>query len=148
MERYCVFNAGSRRVAIPLSLVRETLAPASTSPLVLGPYWLIGLFSVRGQVIPIVDLRSFIGGDVVTEAAPATHFVLVEQGDFRIAIPASGVGTALVDTTALQPHPESAMYPALEAEITDAAGCFHVVHLDRLEATLGQALGFHRLTAA
>lgn len=151
MERYCTFEVGARRIGLPLALVRETLPPCPTLPLVLGPPWVLGLFSVRGQVVPVVDISRFVGSAQEGENEPrhaATHFVLVEQGDFRFAVPTHRVGTAEADPANLPPHPQSAIHPALEAEAEDALGTFHIVQLDRLQSTLGQALGFTQLTTA
>lgn len=151
MERYCTLQVANRRVGLPLALVRETLAPVPTSPLVLGPDWIIGLFSIRGQVIPVVDLAYFVGAEAPEDDSlirDATHFVLVEHGDFRFAVPTSRVSTVEVDDSAFQTHPDSAMYPALHAEMLEQGTTVHIIQLDRLKATLSQALGFARLSAA
>lgn len=148
MDRFCTFLVGSRRIGLPLALVRETLPPTPMSPLLLGPAWVLGLISVRGQVIPVLDLGAFVGSGTASHLGSETHFVLIEYGEFRFVVATHEVGTTETEVAHLPSHSESAIYPALDAQAEDASGPFHIIQLDRLQASLTQALGFERLIAA
>jgi purine-binding chemotaxis protein CheW len=57
LQRYLNFLLGSEQFAIPLLAVKEVIAIPSITPLPETPSYFLGLMNLRGQVIPIVDLR-------------------------------------------------------------------------------------------
>ena len=73
---------------------------------------------------------------------------MIEQDGVRFAVPVTRVSTVEVDVDQLEPHPQSVIYPVLDAQSADESGPFHILQFDRLQASLRQALGFQQLTAA
>ena len=69
--------------------------------------------------------------------------MVVERGDFRFATLGQRIDTLDAAAETLQPVTGAALYPALEAEAQTERGNFQVIHLDRLEACLKQALKFY-----
>lgn len=72
MSSYCVFNVNERRVGIPLEHVREIIEHQliAPTPIPLTPPFLHGLFNLRGQVLPFLDLSTFVGAQEKPRARP------------------------------------------------------------------------------
>ena len=143
MTSYCVFNVGERRVAIDLTHVREIIEHhlIVPTPIPLTPQFVHGLFNLRGQVLPYLDLSPFVGAQE-TPAAPGRddRAVIVERGNLRFATTGRRIDTVEADASTFAPLEDAALHPALDAEAHTDYGRFHVIHLDRLEACLSQGL--------
>ena len=143
MTSYCVFNVGERRVAIELTHVREIIEHhlVVPTPIPLTPQFVQGLFNLRGQVLPHIDLSSFVGAKE-TPAAPGRddRAVIVERGNLRFATTGHKIDTVEVDSSTFTPLENAALLPALDVEANTDYGRFQVIHLDRLEACLSQSL--------
>jgi chemotaxis signal transduction protein len=144
MNSYCVFNVGDQRIGIPMTNVREILAPdfIVPTPVPLAPGFVHGLFNLRGQVLPCLDLSSFVGATASAPATASQRAVIVERGEFRFATLGQRIDTLEAAAEAMQPVTGAALYPALDAEAQTERGNFQVIHLDRLEACLKQAMKF------
>jgi purine-binding chemotaxis protein CheW len=140
---YCVFNVGERRVAIDLAHVREIIEHQLVvpTPIPLTPPFIHGLFNLRGQVLPYLDLSPFVGAKE-TPAAPGRddRAVVVERGNLRFATTGRRIDTVEADPSTFQPLADAALLPALDAEAHTDYGRFRIIHLDRLEACLSQSL--------
>ncbi len=153
MSTYCVFNIRERRVGIPMHAVREVIEPtrdggAVPTAIPLTPPFVRGLFNLRGQVLPLLDLASFIGAqEKPTPSSREDRAVVVERGPFRFATTGRRVDTVDVEPEAIAPLPNPGLYPALDGEARTEYGNFHILHLDRLEASLSQALKLTEATA-
>jgi purine-binding chemotaxis protein CheW len=149
MTAFCVFDVGNRRVGLPMAHVREIIEHGMVAPVPvpLAPEFVRGLFNLRGQVLPCVDLGPFVGA-VRADQRTSERAVVVERDDFRFATSGDRIDTVEVDPATLQPPADAALFPALDAEAQTERGSFHVIHLDRLEACLGQAMKFGELAGA
>jgi purine-binding chemotaxis protein CheW len=149
MTSFCVFDVGERRVGLPMAHVREIIEHTviSTVPVPLAPEFVRGLFNLRGQVLPYVDLGPFVGA-IRTKTRPSDRALVIERGDFRFAMDAKRIDTLEVDTETFQPLKDAVLFPALDAEAAHERGNFQVIHLDRLEACLSQAMKFNELADA
>jgi len=143
MISYCVFNVGQRRIGLPLEHVREIIDQQHIvpTPIPLTPAFMRGLFNLRGQVLPYLDLAPFVGATApVAAPSPADRAVIVERGPFRFATPARRIDTVEADPATFTAPAQAALYPALDAEAQTDDGQFEILHLDRLEACLSQAM--------
>lgn len=144
MTNYCVFNVGERRVGLAMTHVREIIEPHQIvpTPIPLTPAFVHGLFNLRGQVLPYLDLSPFVGAEEKPATAPGrdTRAVVVERGNLRFATPGQRIDTIEADPATFQPLAGAALHPALDAEARTEYGSFQVLHLDRLEACLSQSL--------
>lgn len=143
MSSYCVFNVNERRVGIPLEHVREIIEHQliAPTPIPLTPPFLHGLFNLRGQVLPFLDLSTFVGAQEKA-AAPGRQerAVIVERGSLRFATLGRRIDTIEADPEKITPLEPGSPHPALDGEASTDYGRFHVIHLDRLEACLVQSL--------
>lgn len=71
------FGLGDEIFAVPVTMVREILdyRPAFRVP--HGPAWMLGITDVRGQGVPMVDLRMRLGLSAV-EPTLATRVLIVD----------------------------------------------------------------------
>jgi purine-binding chemotaxis protein CheW len=55
-NQYCVFRAGRERFCLSVLDVEEVVEWPALTPLPLAPPFLMGIFNLRGSIIPIVDI--------------------------------------------------------------------------------------------
>jgi chemotaxis signal transduction protein len=81
---YCLFQRGEVDFALSTRVAREILEARIWTPVPLAPAELIGAFSLRGEVIPLVRLDRFLG----TASRPFERtdpVILLCSGDLRVA---------------------------------------------------------------
>ena len=54
---YLAFSLAGEAYAAPVSLIREILKPPALTPVPRAPRTILGIISVRGQLITVIDLR-------------------------------------------------------------------------------------------
>lgn len=72
-----VFNLGGETFALPVGTVREILDYREAFQVPQGPAWLAGLIEVRGEAIPMIDLRVRLGLSAAT-VSPMTRILVVD----------------------------------------------------------------------
>src|SRR5262249_41014962 len=75
-----IFLLGDERYGVETRHVREVLRVKDYTPLPGTPAFLLGVFNLRGQIVPLIDLRTFFG--ITTHESTETTRVLV-LGDER-----------------------------------------------------------------
>lgn len=61
---YGSFNLASSEFALPVSVVQEVVnEPSGYTPVPLSPDYLLGLFNLRGNIVPVVDLSKIFNFD-------------------------------------------------------------------------------------
>lgn len=68
--QFVTFALGSEVFAVPVSVVREILDYEDAFRIPNGPDYLLGLRDVRGQGVPVIDLRLRLG---LTRTVPTTN---------------------------------------------------------------------------
>lgn len=104
-----VVTSGSRRAAIPIAHVRETMRPLPVEPVAGAPAWVRGLAVIRGAPVPVVDLDALLGG-----GAPGDHhrrFVTVTAGARVVALAVDDV----LGVERLDPAAVGALPPLVDA---------------------------------
>lgn len=56
-DRYLCFSLGSNSFGLPIAMVREIVEMQEITPVPHMPEYLRGVVNLRGQVIPVMDLR-------------------------------------------------------------------------------------------
>ena len=73
-----VFSSAGELYALPLQAVREVIAAAPRRTLPSPPEpWVVGMASIRGDLMPVVDLSARMGGAPI---APDAGVLLVVEG--------------------------------------------------------------------
>jgi purine-binding chemotaxis protein CheW len=80
MIRLVCFELRQQELALPIDTVRETLTLRPITRVFLTPPWLAGIFSLRGEIVPAIDLAVLLGL-APTVLADDSHIVVVEHGD-------------------------------------------------------------------
>ena len=75
--QFVTFALGSEVFAVPVSVVREILDHEEVFRIPNGPAYLLGLRNVRGQGVPIIDLRLRLGL-TKTVPTPNTRVLVVD----------------------------------------------------------------------
>jgi chemotaxis signal transduction protein len=55
-RQYCVFRAGRERYCLSVLEVEEVVDWPPVTPLPLAPSFLMGIFNLRGAIVPIIDI--------------------------------------------------------------------------------------------
>ncbi len=56
--RFICFTLGNEKFAIPLSQVKEVIGNIEITPVPHSPDYYEGIMNLRGQIIPVIDLRT------------------------------------------------------------------------------------------
>ena len=102
-----VFRLDPAEFAVPVEQVWqvERLAEQTITWVPRGPAFLEGVFNVRGQVIPVLDLKKRLG-ITVGERPPRSRVLIVEMDDQRVGLIVDAVSDILwAATDQIEPPP-------------------------------------------
>jgi chemotaxis signal transduction protein len=82
--------------AVPIGWVREVVTAPSLTRLVTAPPMVLGLFNLRGEIVPLLDTASLLG---IGRAGPVAFAVVLDTLAGIVALSADGFPTRrLLDT--------------------------------------------------
>lgn len=76
-SQFVTFSLENELFAVPVEVVREILDHEEAFKIPHGPDYLLGLRDVRGQGVPVVDLRLRLGM-TKTEKTPHTRILVLD----------------------------------------------------------------------
>ena len=79
------YRIGSRRLASEFGEVREILTVPQITPVPGTQPWMLGVANVRGNLLPIVDMKQFLEGER-TVLHETLRVLLVRQGGGDVAV--------------------------------------------------------------
>ncbi len=139
---FCMRILGGR-YAFEAPLVTEVVRLGPLTRLPSAPAFLPGVFTHRGEVLPVLDVNQLVGHSAVS-IRPSTRAALVHCGPWRIAIVSEGVeGLVAIPRSDLEPPPaeHSGVGEFLSAIGRDQQGSIAVLDLPRLvEAARARAV--------
>jgi purine-binding chemotaxis protein CheW len=112
--RHVIFSLDDMNYAIPLANMLEIAVPPKITPLPFVTDWLLGITSLRGDIISLVDLRAILGMTPLI-ISRATRMIVVrsQTDDIRAGFLVDGVRKIRrLDTTNLIAPPAGAERPA------------------------------------
>jgi len=134
---FCVRLLGGR-YAFEASLVVEVVRLGPLTRLPAAPAFLPGVFSHRGEILPVLDVNQLLGMRPLSLGA-AARVAVVRAGPWKVAVLAEAVeGLVEIDRAALQPPPAEAPGGAAEflsSVARDGRGELAVLDLPRLVET-------------
>ena len=74
------FVIGEEEYAIPILAIQEIIKPFSWTRVPQVPAYVLGVFNLRGAVIPLIDLRSKFGLKTKKQS-DETRFIVMRHGD-------------------------------------------------------------------
>jgi purine-binding chemotaxis protein CheW len=79
-RRWLAFSLGSEDYALDISMIREILKPREITEIPRVPDFLLGIISLRGNIIPILDLKRRLGLGVAT-IDQDSRIIVCQEGD-------------------------------------------------------------------
>ncbi|MEM9446620.1 MAG: chemotaxis protein CheW [Verrucomicrobiota bacterium] len=84
---YGSFLLAENEFALPVQSIREVVnEPANYSTIPLSPDYLLGLFNLRGMIIPVVDLRKIFNLDDSHHESFTRKVAIIEYGDLALGL--------------------------------------------------------------
>lgn len=107
--RLLTFTLGTGRFAIPLLAVKEVIAIPEIAAVPMAPKHFRGLMNLRGQVIPVIDLRMKLG--IAAVGGPEEAVIICDLAQYSLG--------AIVDSidAVMAPKAED-MSPTAGAHVT------------------------------
>jgi purine-binding chemotaxis protein CheW len=116
-EQMVVLDVGEESYGIPVQRVREIIRVPPITRVPNGPAFLEGVVNLRGQVIPVMDLRKHLGVSYGHETK-SSRVVVSELGRHTVGLMVDGVSeVVMVATGDIEPP------PALVAGVNDGQVC-------------------------
>jgi len=100
-SQFCVFRSGRERFCLPVLDVEEVVEWPLLTTVPLGPAYLIGIFNLRGAIVPLIDIAMTEGrrpGLLPKHVVVAIFHNAASQEEIRLGIAADEViGTYTVN---------------------------------------------------
>lgn len=104
-EQMVVLDVGEESYGIPVQRVREIVRVPPITRVPNGPAFLEGVINLRGQVIPVMDLRKHLGIPSGSETR-SSRVVVSELGSHTVGLMVDAVSeVVMVATTEIEPPP-------------------------------------------
>lgn len=94
-EPICTFSLGELFLGISVSEVHEVLQAQTLTPVPLAHPIVAGLINMRGQIVPVVDLRRVLRLPVRADSAPSPVHVIVRNGHDLLSLLVDQFGDVL-----------------------------------------------------
>lgn len=88
------FQLGSEEYGVDISQVQEIIRMVEITHVPRAPHFMEGVINLRGQLIPIIDLRTRFGMKRA-EATKSTRIIVTEIGSKRVGIVVDSVSEVL-----------------------------------------------------
>jgi purine-binding chemotaxis protein CheW len=139
---FCLRILGGR-YAFEAPLVTEVVRLGPLTRLPAAPPFLPGVFTHRGEVLPVLDIGQLVGQGTIT-IRPSTRAAVVHCGPWKVAVISDGLeGLVVIPRRQLEPPPaeSSGMAEFLSGVARDRLGTIAVLDLPRLvEAARSRAV--------
>ena len=91
--QYCIFRAGRERFCLQVLDVEEVVEWPTVTPVPLSPSFLMGIFNLRGGIVPVVDIAFTEGrrADLPPKHCVVAIMALKDGESLRIGIAADEV---------------------------------------------------------
>lgn len=104
-EQLVVLDVADEAYGIPVQRVREIIRVPPITRVPNGPAFLEGVINLRGQVIPVLDLRKHLGLPA-SDHSRRSRVVVAELGDYAVGMVVDGVSqVVMVPTGDIEPPP-------------------------------------------
>ncbi len=113
MDQSFIFRIAESTYGLPARAIQQTLVSVDVQPVPWMPAFHRGLFALRGEILPLLDLRRFIH-EKDTAPEDGAVILIVDTGTFRF-----GTRTGTPRFLSSRPddwtlHPMASLYPALD----------------------------------
>lgn len=106
-EHLCTFDVDTLFIGIQINRIQEILRPQPVTPVPLTSSVILGLMSLRGQIVPIINLAERLGVQLKEGGADAFN-VLIRTSDGPVSLLVDRVGDVVeVPSEAFEPAPDT-----------------------------------------
>jgi purine-binding chemotaxis protein CheW len=136
-KQYCIFRAGRERFCLEVLDIEEVVEWPSVTRVPLSPRFLMGIFNLRGSIVPVIDIAFTEGrrADLLPKHCVVAHTRVADNEILRLGIAADEVIGTFTTGESLLVH---------EAPLDVPHCCGMLRHDDRLAL----ALSLSKLTEA
>jgi len=141
-DKLLIFSVDDQCCAFELSAVERVTFAVTVRPVPDAPPSVLGLVNMQGRVLPVLDLREWLGLPR-RELAPDDRFIIARGGEWRIAV----LATEVAEVRTLAPEealPAECVLPGLrrcvEGVVTVQEGIILIYDLGKLLAQCGEEL--------
>ncbi len=107
-RQYITFHSGEQEFGADIMTIREIRGWTQTTPLPHAPDYVCGVINLRGMVLPVIDLKSRLGG-TPTEVSAKNVIIVVRCGEQSMGMLVDAVSDILTAReTDIQVTPELA----------------------------------------
>jgi purine-binding chemotaxis protein CheW len=85
LHEVLVFELAGQRFGLPAIIVRELLRAVAITPIPRAPKLVEGVVNIRGQIVPVVDIRQWLLLPAKANE-PADHLLVVNSGERLLAL--------------------------------------------------------------
>lgn len=101
------FMIGNEEFAVPILNVKEVIRPMEYTRVPAVPDYVLGVFNMRGTVMPLINMRLKFGLPAIKQDAD-TRFLIISQGDEAIGFLIDKLtGSVRIPESEIDPIPES-----------------------------------------
>jgi len=105
-DQLVTFFLGRENLAFPIGLVQEIVKPSAITRVPNAPSYVEGIANLRGNILPVVNLRKRLGMDL-KEQDEATRVVVLNVNETATGMVVDGVSEVLhVDESAIEAPPD------------------------------------------
>ena len=101
------FVVGEEEFAVPILAIQEIIKPIEWTKVPFVPDYVLGVFNLRGNVLPLIDLRKKFGVDA-SDIDENTRFIVMKIKDENVAFVIDRLTSALrINKNSILPPPET-----------------------------------------
>jgi len=101
------FVVGEEEFAVPILAIQEIIKPIEWTKVPFTPDYVLGVFNLRGNVLPLIDLRRKFGVDA-SDIDENTRFIVMKIKDENVAFVIDRLTSALrINKNSILPPPET-----------------------------------------
>ena len=134
-RQFVLFRLGEEEYGLPISHVSSIIRYEPATPVPHAPDEVEGVISLRGRIVPVVDMRRQFSGVATDEDSPYERIVVTESeaGQIGLAVDSANE-VATIPVAEIRPAPEAAL-TARTAEAIEGVAAYdeRLVVLLRLE---------------
>jgi purine-binding chemotaxis protein CheW len=103
--QFVVFKLGSEEYGVPITQVKEINRLTTTTKVPRSPVFVEGIINLRGQIIPIIDMK--LRFDLLqTEYTNDARFIVIQAGNHSFGVEVDSVSEVLrINTNDIEPAP-------------------------------------------
>lgn len=90
--RICLFSIGEDYFALPIETLTEIIIPQKVFPVPTTPPHVLGVINLRGNIVPIVDIRSTLA---LPQKTPVGQVAIIKHGTIALGIAVDNVSEVI-----------------------------------------------------